>query len=74
MSTYNLGFYEEINKIIPLLSSNMHLISSFGFILPGLTAEGIYRIPGNKAQVDLLTSKYTEGRELVNTVGRVLLD
>ena len=32
MSTHNIGFYEEISKIIPLLSSNIisntHLISS----------------------------------------------
>ena len=28
MSTHNIGFYEEISKIIPELSSNMHLISS----------------------------------------------
>ena len=28
MSTHNIGFYEEISKIITLLSSNTHLISS----------------------------------------------
>ena len=28
MSTHNIGFYEAISKIIPLLSSNTHLISS----------------------------------------------
>ena len=28
MSTHNIGFYEEISKIITLLSSNKHLISS----------------------------------------------
>ena len=28
MSTHNIGFYEEISKIILELSSNMHLISS----------------------------------------------
>ena len=28
MSTHNIGFYEEISKIIPELSSNTHLISS----------------------------------------------
>ena len=28
MKTHNIGFYEEISKIIPYLSSNMHLISS----------------------------------------------
>ena len=28
MSTHNIGFYEEINKIIFELSSNTHLISS----------------------------------------------
>ena len=28
MSTHNIGFYEEIRKIITKLSSNMHLISS----------------------------------------------
>ena len=30
MSTHNLGFYEEISKIITKLSSNTHLISSAG--------------------------------------------
>ena len=29
MSIHNIGFYEEISKIIPKLSSNTHLISSF---------------------------------------------
>ena len=28
MSTHNIGFYEEISKIIFELSPNMHLISS----------------------------------------------
>ena len=28
MSTHNIGFYEEISKIITQLSSNTHLISS----------------------------------------------
>ena len=28
MSTHNIGFYEEISKIIPNLSLNTHLISS----------------------------------------------
>jgi len=31
-------------------------------MFPGLHAEGIYRIPGNKIQVDLLTTKYNEGK------------
>ena len=31
MSTHNIGFYEEISKTIPELSSNMHLISSSEF-------------------------------------------
>ena len=30
MSTHNIGFYEEISKIIPKLSSNTHLNSSAG--------------------------------------------
>ena len=30
MSTHNIGFYGEINKIIAQLSSNTHLISSSG--------------------------------------------
>ena len=29
MCTHNIGFYEEMLKIIFQLSSNMHLISSF---------------------------------------------
>ena len=28
MSTHSIGFYQEISKIIPQLSSNRHLISS----------------------------------------------
>ena len=28
MSTHNIGFYEDLTKIIFQLSSNMHLISS----------------------------------------------
>ena len=31
MSTHNIGFYEEISKIIFELSSNTHLNSSAGF-------------------------------------------
>ena len=30
MSTHNIGFYEELTKIIFELSSNTHLISSAG--------------------------------------------
>ena len=30
MSTYNIGFYEDLTKIIFQLSSNTHLISSSG--------------------------------------------
>ena len=30
MSTHNIGFYEEISKIITKLSSNTHLISFAG--------------------------------------------
>ena len=32
MSTHNIGFYEEISKIVPNLSSNTHLISSSVFL------------------------------------------
>ena len=31
MSTHNIGFYEEISKIIPYLSSNTHHISSSAY-------------------------------------------
>ena len=31
MSTHNIGFYEDLTKIIFELSSNMHLISSAGY-------------------------------------------
>ena len=30
MSTHNIGFYEDLTKIIVELSSNTHLISSTG--------------------------------------------
>ena len=33
MSTHNIGFYEEISKIIFSLSSNTHLISSAAVML-----------------------------------------
>ena len=33
MSTHNIGFYEDLTKIIFQLSSNMHLISSSGITL-----------------------------------------
>ena len=33
MSNHNIGFYEEISKIVPLLSSNTHLISSLTLVL-----------------------------------------
>ena len=32
MSTHNIGFYEEISKIITKISSNMHLISSAAYL------------------------------------------
>ena len=32
MSTHNIGFYEDLTKIIFELSSNTHLISSAGLI------------------------------------------
>ena len=32
MSTHNIGFYEDLTKIIFQLSSNTHLISSSGYI------------------------------------------
>ena len=36
MSTHNIGFYEDLTKIIFELSSNMHLISSAGVPTPML--------------------------------------
>ena len=33
MSTHNIGFYEDLTKIIIELSSNTHLISSAAFSL-----------------------------------------
>ena len=33
MSTHNIGFYEDLTKIIFELSSNTHLISSAGHLL-----------------------------------------
>ena len=33
MSTHNIGFYEDLTKIIFELSSNTHLISSAGAVL-----------------------------------------
>ena len=36
MSTLNIGFYEDLRKIIFQLSSNTHLISSSGLFKTGL--------------------------------------
>ena len=36
MSTHNIGFYEDLTKIIFELSSNTHLISSAGHIVAHL--------------------------------------
>ena len=36
MSTHNIGFYEDLTKIIFELSSNTHLISSAASRLTGL--------------------------------------
>ena len=33
MSTHTIGFDEDLTKIIFELSSNMHLISSFGYAM-----------------------------------------
>ena len=33
MSTNNIGFYEDLTKIIFELSSNTHLISSAGYVV-----------------------------------------
>ena len=44
MSTYNIGFYEEISKIITLLSSNTHLISTAGGS-PSPQASNEYQTP-----------------------------
>ena len=45
MSTHNIGFYEDLTKIIFKLSSNTHLISSAGFCpleVGHLTIFGLY--------------------------------
>ena len=36
MSTHNIGFYEDLTKIIFELSSNTHLISSAEYMLTAL--------------------------------------
>ena len=33
MSTHSIGFYQDLTKIILELSSNMHLISSPGYLM-----------------------------------------
>lgn len=38
------------------------IVTSFSiFCISGMNTEGIYRIPGNKLQVELLQSKLQEG-------------
>ena len=41
MSTHNIGFYEDLTKIIFELSSHMHLISSAGSLLTILSAASV---------------------------------
>ena len=42
MSTHNIGFYEDLTKIIFELSSNTHLISSAGFVkIPSLSGSDL---------------------------------
>ena len=41
MSTHNIGFYEEMSKIITYLSSNTHLISSAVCCLHGFPQDEI---------------------------------
>ena len=43
MSTHNIGFYEDLTKIIFKLSSNTHLISSAVIDLKFWSQFGLYR-------------------------------
>ena len=47
MSTHNIGFYEDLTKIIFELSSNMHLISSAVTKLSKLCYMRVKFIQGN---------------------------
>ena len=47
MSTHNIGFYEDLTKIIFELSSNMHLLSSAGPYLHIMLLPYVSKIPLN---------------------------
>ena len=65
MSTHNICLYEEISKIIPELSSNMHFISSSGYVLFCLFSGGPL---GELVQwSDLITTLYILGHDLTIT-------
>ena len=53
MSPHNIGFYEEISKNIPELSSNMHLISSSGNVLKR-RKKICFTIIGSQTQQELI--------------------
>ena len=61
MSTHNMGFYEEISKIIPLLSSNTHLIASSaiaGLYLCTCTCRFVpYQVRNSKDRLRLFGNK-----------------
>ena len=47
MSTHNIGFYEDLIKIIFQLSSNMHLISSVAQLSTSYEYSRLWRIDKN---------------------------
>ena len=59
MSTHNIGFYEDLTKIIFEYSSNMHLISS-AVCLPFLLPLGILQTLPNKTRSQCLLSNDQE--------------
>ncbi len=60
-SQSSIGFLEDMiqsddNLIPQFVEKCIHFIED-----EGLNAEGIYRVPGNRAHVDLLNEKFKEG-------------
>ena len=50
MSTHNIGFYEDLTKIIFELSSNTHLISSADSLINHFVIPAILPLPLNQEE------------------------
>ena len=64
MSTHNIGFYEDLTKIIFELSSNMHLISSADIETEIQTSASCSRRPTSTSMVDFSLSNFSSCHDI----------